>query len=178
MCFWKKKKKPIDVIRGLSHDGLKFIMQWEGFRKKAYLDAAGLVTIGYGHLLTKSEISSGKLIVGKKQILYKSGISDSISEKLLMQDVKLAEDVVIRRVKVKLTQDQFDSLVSLVYNIGQTAFKNSTLLKVLNKKKYDEVPSQMQRWIYAAGKIVVGLVTRRDEEALIFSRIALNQRKE
>jgi lysozyme len=71
-------------------------------------------------------------------------------------------------VEVSLEQNQFDSLVSWVYNLGPTNLKESTMLKVLNEGKYDEVPEQIKRWNKADGVVLGGLVKRREAEALLF----------
>ena len=72
-------------------------------------------------------------------------------------------------VVVSLTQNQFDALVSWVYNLGPTNFRKSTMLKVLNDGNYDEVPYQMKRWNKAGGKVLKGLVIRREAEAELFN---------
>jgi len=71
-------------------------------------------------------------------------------------------------VDVPLSQFQFDALVSWVYNLGPANLKSSTLLKVLNKGEYEEVPSQMRRWNKANGKVLEGLIRRRAAESLLF----------
>jgi lysozyme len=67
-------------------------------------------------------------------------------------------------VRVPLTQNQYDALVSLVFNIGAGAFRGSTLLRLLNNSNYAAVPDQMRRWIHVNGKISNGLKKRREEE--------------
>jgi hypothetical protein len=74
-------------------------------------------------------------------------------------------------VKVPLTQNQFDALVSLVYNIGQTAFSNSTLLKKLNAKDYQGAADQFLRWNKGGGKVMKGLVRRREAERALFLEV-------
>ncbi|WP_312069487.1 lysozyme, partial [Acinetobacter sp.] len=71
-------------------------------------------------------------------------------------------------VKVPLSQNQFDALVSLTYNIGSTAFKNSTLLKKLNAKDYAGAADQFLRWNKGGGKVLKGLVRRREAERALF----------
>ena len=71
-------------------------------------------------------------------------------------------------VKVRLEQNQFDALVAWVYNLGPTNLAQSTLLKVLNKAIYEEVPYEIRRWNKAGGQVLNGLVRRRDAEALLF----------
>ena len=71
-------------------------------------------------------------------------------------------------VKVSLSQCEFDALCSWVYNLGPTNLQESTLLRVLNEGKYNEVPTQIKRWNKAGGQVLEGLVRRREAEALLF----------
>ena len=71
-------------------------------------------------------------------------------------------------VDVDLTQNQFDALVAWIYNLGPTNFKASTLLNVLNAGEYENVPEQIKRWNKAGGKVLDGLIRRREAEALLF----------
>ena len=72
------------------------------------------------------------------------------------------------QVDVALEQYQFDALVSWVYNLGPTNLSSSTMLKVLNEEKYNEVPNQIRRWNKAGGNVLDGLTRRREAEALLF----------
>jgi len=71
-------------------------------------------------------------------------------------------------VTVDLNQNQFNSLVSWVFNLGPSNLKSSTMLKVINNNELDEVPSQIKRWNKANGKVLEGLIRRREAEALLF----------
>ena len=71
-------------------------------------------------------------------------------------------------VNVDLKQNQFDALVSWVFNLGPANLNASTMLKVLNNKEYDDVPAQIKRWNKAGGKVLQGLIRRREAEALLF----------
>ena len=82
--------------------------------------------------------------------------------------MKKFEGDVLRLVNVPLSQNQFDSLVSWTFNLGAGNLQSSTLLKVLNQRKYDEVPEQIKRWNKANGKVLEGLTRRREAEALLF----------
>lgn len=83
-------------------------------------------------------------------------------------DLKRFEQAVSRAVQVPLSQNQFDALVSLAYNIGINAFQNSTLLKRLNTLDYIAAAQQFDVWIKAGGKTVQGLVNRRAVEKDLF----------
>lgn len=129
--------------------GLAFIERWEGTRLTAYKDSGGVWTIGVGH--TGPEVVNGLTITAAK------------ATDLLAEDVIEAE-VAVRQVTVPLTQAQFDTLVSFAFNVGNAAFRSSTLLRKLNAGDYAAVPAQLGRWVHDNGKVVAGLVNRRKAE--------------
>ena len=86
----------------------------------------------------------------------------------MQNDLKAFEQTVNNTVKVPLNQNQFDALVSLAYNIGSTAFKNSTLVKRLNEGNYKAAANQFNVWVNAGGKRMQGLVNRRAAERTLF----------
>ena len=131
-----------------------FIKNQEGLRLNAYLCPARVWTIGYGH--TGSEIVKG-LVITKEQ-----------AEKYFNNDILIHENNVSRLVKVPLNQNQFDALVSFEYNVGYGNFSSSTLLKLLNQKKYTLAAEQFGRWVYANKKVLPGLVKRRKYERDFF----------
>jgi lysozyme len=126
------------------------IKDYEGLRLYSYLPTPrDKWTIGWGHT------------EGVHKGMY---ITEEQAEKFLREDVEDAEEVVLRLVLVPLTQNQFDSLVSFVFNIGEAQFRTSTLLRVLNKGNYEEVPNQLLRWNKQDGRVLAGLVSRRAKE--------------
>ena len=149
----------------ISEDGQKVLAQIEGVKRNVYNDVAGLPTIGVGHLLTKDELSSGKITIQGQPVKYGNGLTDQQVMDLLSQDLTRFNKAVSDSVTVPLEQHQFDALVSFTFNIGVGAFKSSTLLKRLNAGEYNDVPAQLHRWIYAGSKKVTGLINRRDKEA-------------
>lgn len=153
----------------MSAHGLGLLEQWEGFKLKVYKDSAGLPTIGVGHLLTKSELTSGKIVIKGVSVKYANGLTNQQVIDLLAQDVAPVGQVVTKAVTVPLTQNQFDALVSFTFNVGNAAFTGSTLLKVLNQKQYKEVPEQLLRWTRSGGKVVPGLVNRRENEIKLWN---------
>ncbi len=153
----------------MSQNGRKLLQQWEGVRLNAYKDSAGLLTIGVGHLLTKSELSSGKIDINGESVKYGNGLTSDQADALLAQDLKPAETTVNNNVKVELNQNQFDTLVSFTFNVGGGAFKGSTLLKKLNNGQYGEVSGQLMRWDKAGGKVVPGLEKRRKNEVKLWN---------
>lgn len=152
----------------MSDKGRQLLTQWEGKKSKVYQDSAGLPTIGVGHLLTKDELSSGKILILGMATRYEEGLSDVAIDGLLRQDLVGAEAAVSTGIEALLSQSQFDALVSFVFNVGRQAFMSSTLRKVLNAGKFVEVPTQLRRWNRAGGKVVTGLVNRREAEIKLF----------
>lgn len=152
----------------ISKQGLKKLMEYEGFVPKAYKDPVGYLTIGVGHMLTKEELSSGKIKIGCTYHKWNDGLDDKQARALLDQDADIAETAVNDFVEVPLTQEQFDSLVSFVFNVGVGAFQRSTLLRVLNSKNYHAAGDQFNRWVYAGGKKIKGLINRRKKESEVF----------
>jgi lysozyme len=153
----------------ISQNGTKLLAEWEGVRKVVYDDVAGLPTIGVGHLLTSNEIATGAITIRDQPVAYAQGLTDEQVLDLLAQDLEGFEAAVQAAVHVPLNQNQFDALVCFAFNIGTQAFKNSTLVKVLNQGRFDEVPSQLRRWVKAGGQTVQGLVNRRENEIKLWN---------
>jgi lysozyme len=141
-----------------SQHGLDLIKKHEGFRSTAYPDPGSRDgkpwTIGYGH--TRG--------VRKGMVITKTQATS-----FLRTDLKTAENAVNNAVKVGLNQNQFDALVSFVFNVGVGAFKRSTLLKRLNAKNYTGAAEQFARWNKNDGRVMKGLVKRRKAEAALFN---------
>lgn len=145
-----------------------FLIESEGFKLRWYPDSTGYPTIGIGHKLTPSEMSSGKIIIDGKPVRYANGLTEDQVNALMEQDLKKFVDCVNGSVQVSLTQNQFNALVSLAYNIGTGAFTRSTLLKLLNAGHYDLIPEQFRRWKYSGGEPV--LVGRREAEIKLWNK--------
>jgi lysozyme len=138
----------------ISDEGLDLIKHFEGCELEAYQDAVGVWTIGYGH--TKGVEEGDKWTQEKADFMLFRELEEEY------------EDYVNNYVHVPLNQQQFDALCSWVYNLGPSNLKSSTLLKKLNNEEYDQVPKQIKRWNKAGGKVLAGLVRRREAEALLF----------
>lgn len=139
-----------------SDAGLAAIRGHEGSRLTAYPDpgtGGEPWTIGIGHT---GGVKEGDTITEEEEM------------ELLRSDVCAAEQCVDESVEVVLTQNQFDALVSFVFNVGCNAFKNSTLLRLLNQGNYDGAAQQFGRWNKAAGNVMAGLTRRRHDEATLF----------
>ena len=150
-----------------SQKGIELFKELEGVKLTVYHDIAGLPTIGVGHLLTRDELSSGKINILGVLYKYADGITETQAERLLAHDVALPE-AAVNACCVELTQNQFDALVCFVFNIGRNAFAQSTLRKYLAAGELVEVPAQMRRWIHAGGKMSTGLANRREKEIKLF----------
>lgn len=117
----------------MSSAGLKALMDREGVRLMAYKDTKGIWTIGVGH--TGPEVKQGL-----------SWTTEQVMD-ALQTDVSYAESAVNSGVKVKLTQNQFDALVSFTFNVGAGAFLKSTMLKFINKNDFEGAAQQFNRWV-------------------------------
>ena len=138
----------------ISNKGIELIKQFEGCRLNAYQDSVGVWTIGYGHTEGVTE--------GME-------ISEHQAEIMLGSDLVKYANYINEYVTVSLNPNQFDALTSWVYNLGPGNLKSSTMLKVLNEGNYDDVPFQIKRWNKAGGKVLKGLVRRREAEAELFA---------
>lgn len=141
----------------ISSRGIELIKRHEGLVLRSYLCPAKVWTIGYGH----TRGVKGGQVITKEQ-----------AEKFLKEDLKSCELTILRLVRKPLTQNQFDALVSFVFNIGAGNFQNSTLLKRINKNPTDpDIKRQFNRWVYAKGEVLSGLIKRREEESNLYFKI-------
>lgn len=147
----------------LSTEGAEFIGAFEGFSATLYNDPAGHCTIGYGHLVHHGNCD------GSEPPEFKKGITRRSAAQLLREDARAAEETIEDAVAVELSQAQFDALVSFCFNVGSGNFRASTLLKKLNAGKARAVPSELDRWVFAGGKKLDGLIRRRRAEGRLFA---------
>lgn len=148
----------------MSINGIRLLAEWEGSRSQVYQDALGKQTIGVGHLLTGRELQTGQIMIDGVPVNFYNGLTENQIFDLLAQDLERFERSVTEKVVVPLRQSQFDALVSFSFNVGVGNFESSTLLKVLNQGRYDEVPNEFRRWNKGNGKVLPGLVKRRENE--------------
>lgn len=150
----------------MSVDGLNMLISLEGgYKNQMYHDQSNLPTIGVGHLLTKDELMSGKIVISDAvSIPWGGELSLAEMDEIFTQDMADTTDIINGLVRVPLTQPQFDALASLAFNIGLKSFRFSTLLKKLNAGDYDSVPDQMRRWIYSKKVKLPVLILRRETE--------------
>lgn len=149
------------MVTGLA--GTNLIKEFEGCKLKAYKCPAGIWTIGYGH--TGPDVKENLVITN-----YQAGA-------LLVGDLQKFENAIKLLVRVPLSQNQFDALVSFVYNVGPYALYNptkpatlqaSTLLKKLNAGDYLGAAEEFLRWDKVNGKPLAGLTKRRKAERELF----------
>lgn len=156
--------KSLFMKHNLSEDGLELIKKHESFRSCAYKDPVNIPTIGYGNTFYRD---------GTKVTMNDKCITEEEATELLKDISKKFENFINRKVTKPLLQNQFDALVSFVYNVGTGNFENSTLLKRINIDPNDpDIKYQFSRWNKAGGKVLKGLTKRRKEEAeLYFSHL-------
>ncbi len=139
----------------ISEKGLEFLIREEGEVLYAYKCSAGVWTIGVGH--TGADVKQG-IKITKEQ-----------SRELLRKDLRRFENCVNSAINLHLTQNQFDSLVSLAFNIGCQAFKLSTLRKKINSgASAEEIKAEFRKWRKGGGRVLPVLVARREREIKLF----------
>ncbi len=136
-----------------SEEGRNLIKSFEGCRLTSYQDVAGVWTVGYGH--------TGNVRPGMS-------ITQEQAESFLQSDLRKFERCINRYVTVPLTQNMFDALVSFTYNVGTGAFRQSTLLRKLNRGDTAGAAEEFGRWVHAGKKVFPGLIRRRQEEKELF----------
>ncbi|MFT6072617.1 MAG: GH24 family phage-related lysozyme (muramidase) [Alphaproteobacteria bacterium] len=167
---------------------LQLIKHFEGVSRYPYLCPAMHLTIGCGHLIKNndfllgingkfmrhiggflSQIFKNRLVINQylKDLFY-NPLSPQQVDVLLEKDIAHFAKHIKPLIKVPLLPHQNMALISLTFNIGVTAFKNSTLLKKLNRSEYRQAAQQFDRWIYAKGKRLKGLIKRRSAEKKLF----------
>lgn len=143
------------MTRRINAAGLALIKRWEGLRLDAYRDVVGVWTVGYGS--TGPHVKPGMRI------------TEAEAEQLLKDDLDRFERCVDKFVTVPINDNQFAALVAFAFNVGEGAFRRSTLLRKLNSGDYASVPTQLSRWNRAGGRVIAGLTNRRAAEAALWN---------
>lgn len=144
-------------------NGLELIKSFEGFRSRPYMPTPEDVpTIGYGTTVYPN---------GKRVTMKDSDISTAKATEYLANDVRECEAAISTNIKVSLTQNQIDALVSFIYNVGPTAFRKSTLARMLNAGDYKGAADQLLRWNKQGLKTLAGLTRRREAERKLFLKV-------
>lgn len=135
---------------------LEFVKKWEGCKLEAYQDQRGVWTVGYG--CTGLSIKRGTTWT---QAQADEGLADHLDT---------IGRLLTHKIVPLLTQHQFDALCSLVYNIGITAFGGSTMLRLINERKYDLASAEFPKWDHLDSKVNRGLLNRRFDEQALFNK--------
>jgi lysozyme len=145
-----------------SQAGLDLIKRYEGVRRKPYRCPAGLWTVGVGHL-----IGDGLSLPDS----WNRNLEAAEIDALLAKDVARFERGVARYISARLTQGQFDALVSFSFNLGLGTLQRSTLRQKINRGDKDGAIQSLLKYNKAAGKVLKGLDLRRKAEAQLFNSI-------
>lgn len=153
--------------------GAKLIADFEGFPNdgRPYNDPVGYATVGYGHLIGKRRVEPADAHSQWIEGQHTPGrLTEAEGERLLIVDLHERELAVERLVKVPLSQNEFDAVMSLVYNIGVGNFADSTVLRRLNTADPQGAADAFLLWTKAGSppRVLDGLVRRRRAERALF----------
>ena len=138
-------------------NAIDLIKRYEGFRPQAYQDSVGVWTIGYGTTRINGQPVKAGMTITEDQALQ-----------LVQQEVNKLWSQIESILKVKINDNQMNALVDFAYNLGFGSLKNSTLMRLVNESKFEEAANEFPRWVYAGGKVLPGLVKRREAERQLF----------
>lgn len=142
-----------------SRSGIELLKKHEGIRLLPYLCPAGVPTIGYGNTFYPD---------GRRVTMQDPPLSRTQADELL-RAVLVQFERAVNATPTRLNQNQFDALVSFVYNIGVAAYVRSTVRRLIVAGRRDGVPAAMAKWNKAGGRVLPGLVRRRKEEGELFA---------
>jgi len=134
---------------------IRLVKRFEGFSSVPYKCPAGILTIGYGHVITE-----------KDNFVYP--LTEEQAEHILIADLMRIEKIIRPMVFVPLAWHQLDALVSFSFNVGPYVFRASTLRKLLNEGDYEGAGEQFLRWVYVGKTKLKGLIRRRRAERALF----------
>lgn len=137
----------------ISSAGVSLVKEFEGLRLTAYQDSVGVWTIGYGHTLN---VYQGMVI------------SEAQAVQFLNDDIRSHAMGIFNYITVKLTQNQFDALVSFHFNLGAYILDGSLLLTLINSRQFFAAAEEMKKYNRAGGQVLQGLVRRRQAEVDLF----------
>lgn len=155
----------------MSEKGAALLREIEEFRSMPYDDQSGKeikawtkgATIGYGHLIGRAEWGA-----------YMDGITESAARSLFWRDLSPFAGAVAGSIARALEQNEFDALVMLAFNIGRSAFRRSSVAKLINdpdaKTRFNSLEAAWKAWNRSQGKVMRGLVNRRQCEWNIYSK--------
>lgn len=141
----------------ISHNGLSFLKNQEGFKDTAYRDSGGVWTIGYG--TTR---------VDGKPVVQGMTCTEPQASLWMQSHLSSVQTAINQSVRTQLSQNQFDALCSFVYNEGEQAFGKSTLLRKINLNDFIGAGAELDRWVFVGSSPIAGLVARRRRERDLF----------
>ena len=148
-----------------SENGLKLIQEFESFVNAPYLDSARVWTIGYG----STYYPNGKPVTGRDKPITRE-YAETIQRNVIENDFEIVINELLKKEIASgfVNQNMFDALVSLTYNIGASGFKRSSVLKLLKQGDKENASNAFLLWNKAGGKVLRGLVRRREKERNLF----------
>ncbi|MBN8828625.1 MAG: lysozyme [Sphingobacteriia bacterium] len=139
-----------------------FIKQFEGLSLTPYTCPAGIRTIGYGHVITQEEQY-------KPDSFQK--ITNDEADRILENDLNKIRDSIFRNIYAPLTHPQFIAILSFTFNVGGGALQRSSLRQKINRLEHETVPFELNKWVFASGRKLPGLIKRRYFEGLMYKGI-------
>ena len=164
----------------ICQEAVEFVKKFEGLHDgdlrevglRPKQDPVGIWTIGYGHAQRDRE--TGRLLRGEsdRNAAYRDARKLTVEEALalLKQDLDEYATHVAALIAVPVTESEFGALVSFAFNVGISNFKGSTLLRLLNQGRHEQAAAEFPKWCRAGGRIMPGLVKRREAEKELFLR--------
>ena len=150
------------TLPALDEAGLLIVKDFEGWSPVAYDDPSGFCTIGYGHLIAKSQCRNLDLS------RFDAPMSPEAGEEILILDMGTAKAAVSDLVSQPLETHQYTALASFVFNVGYGNFRASTMRRLINAGEMELASLEFPRWIKSDGQILNGLITRRACERALF----------
>ena len=149
----------------ISENGLKLIQEFESFVNAPYLDSARVWTIGYG----STYYPNGKPVTGRDKPITRE-YAETIQRNVIATDFEPVINELLEKEIASgfITQNMYDAIVSLAYNIGVSGFKRSSVLRLLKQGDKSNAGNAFLLWNMAGGKVLSGLVRRRERERKLF----------
>lgn len=153
-----------------SENGIRIIKKFEGRAIKPYRDSVGYWTVGFGHLLYPEQLRLEREQIMSFALKPEDNrvFTEEEMEFLLRIDLLRFERAISKNIIVPLGQNQFDALISFIFNVGIGALQRSGLRMKLNRKEYFDASLEFLKWNKAGGKVLNGLTTRRKIERELF----------
>ena len=148
-----------------SDKGLRLIQEFESFEAKPYLDSAKVWTIGYG----STYYPNGEPVTGRDKPITRE-YAETIQRHVIATDFEpVINDLLEKEIASGfITQNMYDAILSLTYNIGVNGFKKSSVLRLLKQGDKCNAGNAFLLWNMAGGKVLRGLVRRRERERKLF----------